>query len=471
MVCYESSWLIFVKAILINDISTKEFFKIICKPDVKISPSVFHWWESHQVEIPALARTLGLPSSTIDQGFIDRLIVSEHSVRNISVRHCPTCIEHNYHSPFFQLSWLAACPWHNVPLEECRTCSSFLNGCSADKIKSGALVSKCIHITKLRANVFPLVTLPEKIVESMGRWSEATVAWLRAAQALGLEDVWDLMSRSPSIAWNKKLFLYFRFIEQRVGFATFDIAAPFCKVKHVMLPTLRERKHEGGTDYSDKQDLMASFRSMRRYFYKTFVHSHKKCFNTIRQLDVMQSSKLDLTVCCGCVIAYLSWLMSYSEFFRIAEVVRKTSPAVKDEEIWDVELQRRSNREILTMAFIKFNDIWAALELYVECVPKCSTLVVYKDHIRNNFLSPLNFTFSSSRSSDALMGCTRYYCVADEFLKQKNSLRCSRRDRKPLVFLDEKYFPDYDAISIAPSRIFVLADRSKFYKIVGYVNI
>jgi hypothetical protein len=471
MACYESSWLIFVKAILINDINTNEFCKIICKPDVKVSPSIFHWWESHQVEIPVLARTLGLPFSTIDQGFIDRLILSEHRARNINVRHCPSCIEHNYHSPFFQLSWLAACPWHNEPLEECRTCSSFLNGRSADKIKSGALVSKCVHINKLQATVFPLVTLPEKILESMGRWSEATVAWLRAAQALGLEDIWDLMSRSPSLAWNKKLFLYFRFIEQRVGFATFDIPVPCCKVKYVMLHNLPEREYEGGTDYSDKQDLMASLRSIRRYFYRTFVRGHKKCFNTIRQLDVMQSSKLDLTVCCGCVIAYFAWLMSYSEFFRIAEVVGKISTTVKDEELLDVELQRRSNREILTMAFIKFNDIWAALELYVECVPRCSTLVVYKDQVRNNFLNPLNFTFSSSRSSDALLGSTRYYCVADDFLKQKNSLRCSRRDRKQQVVLDEKYFPDYDAISIAPSRIFVLADRAKPYKIVGYINI
>lgn len=92
MVRFESSWLIFVKVLMLNDIDTNEFCQIICKSRFKISPSIFHWWESHQVDVLALASTLGLPKTTIDEAFIDRLILSRHCAPSVKVRHCPLCI-------------------------------------------------------------------------------------------------------------------------------------------------------------------------------------------------------------------------------------------------------------------------------------------------------------------------------------------------------------------------------------------
>ncbi|MGL6244155.1 hypothetical protein [Pseudomonas sp.] len=471
MVRFESSWLIFVKALMLNDINTNEFCTIICKPRFKVSPSIFHWWESHQVDVLALTKILGLPKTTIDEGFIDRLILSKYCARSVKVRHCPMCIEHNYHSPFFQITWLVNCPWHHVALEECSACSSFLNGRSIDKIKSGVSVPNCIHIAKLLVSMFPLVTLSEEVLKSMIQWSEATVIWLRAAHALNLEDTWDLMSHLPSLDLNKNFFLYFRFIEKEIGAATFDVPAPYCEVKYVLVNSLSKCECDLQVDHSDKQDLESALRSLRRYFYKSYIRSHKKCFNAMRQLDVMQCSKLDLTVCCGCVIAYFSWLMSYNSCFRIAEVTGKANPILDDEDLLDAELQHWNKHEILKMAYIKFYDIWAALELYVERLPRCSILVVYKNQIRKKFLNPTNFTFFSRQSLDAPQGSIRCYFVADDFLQQRNILRCSRRNNKNLVVADLEYHPDYNAVGIAPSRVFVLADRTKPYKTIGYINI
>jgi hypothetical protein len=456
---------------MLNDIDTNEFCQIICKSRFKISPSIFHWWESHQVDVLALASTLGLPKTIIDEAFIDRLILSRHCAPSVKVRHCPLCIEHNYHSPFFQIKWLVNCPWHHTALAECRACSSLLSGRSLDKLKSGASAPSCIHIAKLQASMFPLVTLSDEVVKSMIQWSEATVVWLRAAHALNLEDTWDLLSHLPSLDWNKNFFLYFRFIEKKIGVATFDVPAPYCEVKYVLVNSMSKYECDVQTDQSDKQDLVIALKALRRYFYKSYIRSHKKCFNAIRQLDVMQCSKLDLTVCCGCAIAYFSWLMCYNDFFRVAEIIGKANPVLDDDDLWDVELKRWTKHEILKMAYIKFYDIWAALELYVERVPKCSILVVYKNQIRKNFLKPTNFTYSSRQALGAPKHSVRYYYVSDDFLQQKNTLRCSRRKNKNLVFADLGYQPDYNAVGIAPSRVFVLSDRTKLYKTIGYINI
>ncbi|WP_447802899.1 hypothetical protein [Pseudomonas serbica] len=468
---FESSWLLFVKALLINEINTNDFFSIINKLPIKITPSCFHWWESHQVDLPVLARVLGLPQLTIHQAFIDCLISSKYCAGDVRIRHCPLCIDHNYHSTFFQIPWLINCPWHEIALEECKVCSSLLGGRTMEKVKSGDSAKNCSHITSLSNSTFPIVTLPKKDLENMVQWSDATTEWLRKVQSLALEDIWELMSQPPERDWNRNAFLFFRFAEQEIGMATFDIPAPCCEVKYVLMDSYSSHNYDSVVDEAYREDLLSSFRAIRRYFFNRFVRSHKKCFNIIRRLDVIQSSRLDLTVCCGCVIAYFAWMMAYSDFFRVGECVGKIGPTVEGEDLWDKALWRKSKHEILKLVYLKFNDIWAALELNAQRLPQCSILVVYKNQIRINFLKPTNFTFFSRQTPGAPQGTIRYYCAADDFLQHRNTLRCTSRSGNVLVLTDKEYYPDFSAVSLAPSRIFVLADRTKMYKTLGYINV
>lgn len=295
---YESSWLIMVKVVLINDITLRDLLSLVLKPESRRRGVTPNWQESHQFDIAIISKALSLPIETVRQSYIDIYLKARHPLPQAEIRHCSQCIKNLYHSSLFQLPWVTHCPVHNEKLTGCRNCTSLLADQNFTKLRQSGKPGRCLHLHPFRQHRFPKCLLSSVQIEQHELWARSLCKWLdNAAMVVPGElastvmtslDRWDIKNR----------FVLWRYLESKLGPAPISIPACVYPARRVALNILNppsSDKMMGSTTL-----LIPSIKSVRRHICKRFLRRHRSCSKKIKEFNVMQSINLISGARCSC---------------------------------------------------------------------------------------------------------------------------------------------------------------------------
>lgn len=124
---HESIWSVLLRFSALNVIParvlSKEFFTYTSFAD-------FNIWEAfsvNRINHERFKNALGVEDDQYELLDIGRLKKSNLLELETSIKYCPKCIEHYYHSVYFQLLSLERCPIHHIKLrDKCPNCSRYI---------------------------------------------------------------------------------------------------------------------------------------------------------------------------------------------------------------------------------------------------------------------------------------------------------------------------------------------------------
>ncbi len=458
MACYESSWLIFLKALIINDISIKDLISLVVKRHVPIVESQIKWSESFQFNLFALRSTLGLSPQAVDDAFVDRLLISTFSGGTGIVRHCSVCVKHLYHCTLFQLPWITHCPLHHVQLEECKGCSGVFSQNKLGKIRARDWGGICKHLCTFMKPQFPVHTLSNEEVVALFEWGSELTTWLGKSREVADEDTLRIVG-VPLAAFDiSARFVYWRYLETKVGASPLDISAPAYEASRLSLEPLN-RLPKTGSD-RERLSVIACFKSLRRHIYSRFVKRHHRCVNEFKRLAVNQCYAIVGPRRCSCAIAYHSWLVSMLNIFTLKDLYDfHINPYAPGSDFFK-SIGQSTTIRVLLEAWVAFHDIWGAVELYDQEITEPCDLEV---RIRIDCSVGLRRHNLSLRTYRPETGAfANHYYVAAGFLLRQSLDRCNKR---PLASMVLDNVRAVDAIGLTNDRrevLFEIVQHSVF---------
>ena len=442
---YESSWLIFLKALTINDISLKDFCSLVDKKDVQVRAANFQWAESHQFNLTALCLALGLSSQGLNNSFLDRLLMSSYSARTEVVRHCKECIKKLYHCSLFQLPWITECPVHRVKLDECKACSFIFQDLKLQKIRVKDRTRLCLHLWPFLQDQFPVHRLSEEERSIFLSWGDSFATWFGKARDTSAEDVLQMMAVPLSFHAINNRFVYWRYLEGQVGESPLSISAPRYDVARLSLERLGETNQ--WTRKANFGQLVACFKSLRRQIYKRFVRPHHRCINKFRGLGLNHYYSLDGSARCSCAMAYYSWLVSAFNLYTMKDLNdQRINPYAPDGKFHQYA-SGHSILKVLLESWAIFHDQWSMYELHDWGDEAQWDLEVHIRSIRG--VEAYRHSLSL-RTWDATTGDEKnHYLLSGYFLLQQSLARCRARRGSSLVL---GRFPVPDSAGLANVR-------------------
>ena len=429
MAYFESSWLIFLKALIINDISLRDFISLVERDNIQVRRANSRWCESHQFNLTALRFALGLSSQAVDNAFLDRLLRSKYSAPKEVVRHCKECIKKLYHCSLFQLPWVTQCPVHKLNLIECRACSSVFQDLKLKRLRAKDRSRLCFHLWPFLEGQFPVHRLSDEECSFFYVWGESFATWFRKAREISTEDVLGIMTVPLSSNSIKNCFVYFRYLEGKIGASPLSIAAPMYDVASLSLDFMDETNK--WTSQSDFEQLIACFKSLRRQIYKRCARPHHQCINQLKGLGLNNYYSLDGSVRCSCAMAYYSWLVSTLNLYTMKDINdRRINPYALDGKFHQYA-SGHSIQKILLESWAIFHDLWSMYELHDWGDEAQWNLEVRIRSGRD--VDDYRHSLSLRTRHAATLEEKNHYYISGSFLLQQSLARCRARWGRSLV--------------------------------------
>lgn len=436
---YESSWLIFVKALRINDISTRDFISLVAKKQKPQSTLAnFDWLHSHEFDVMALSNTLKLPLQTVENAFLDRLGDSPALRSPSAIRHCSECIKNFYHCSLFQLLWLTECPVHHIELKDCRECAKTFKDHKIQTLRGTSDYSICEHLHPFMQVEFPVHTLSDDDCARISAWGDSLVTWFRRAKEINAEDdLLKLISSPLSYHDATNRFSYWRYLEGKVGVAPLAIPAPGYSVDKLSLNCLNS--DNVWTREASLRDVVACFKSLRRHLYKKFVRPHRRCINEFKHLDLRGYYSLDGHKRCSCALTYYSWLITTTNLYTMEDIkgdkFRPISAYARGGR-FDQYTDNASVGMVLLEAWVIFHDYWAFYELHGWNDPEPTDMLVQLRSVRG--FEHKFHSFSLHTRSPGTGDPRNCYFPSGSYLLPRSLARCRSRQGGNMLIKDRK---------------------------------
>lgn len=327
---YESCWAILVKIMVLNSISASEIYNLV-KVAVKDSntPSrsrrlSFKHWTSKGVDFKKFSELLNIDEDALRNGFLDQMgIVPERH----DIWHCSECIKANYHCTLFNWRLVSHCPWHNIKLKKCEICSEAI---SFNTI--GALIKTAIrHNVKYDGPGFalPCGHMQIDLHRDTSFHKNEVFPIGSIAETMRLTRAWivSVLKNSYQIPVTIKLFHLGESYASRSEFQALFWKA-FCEGGRPpfksTIPLIPHDSIHWSADYTEEsyffgeddpnfdnfEILFKGYRLVRRYIYKSFIRSHRRCY---KRLVSMSSDKWQCVAhekLCLVAVAFILWRMS-----------------------------------------------------------------------------------------------------------------------------------------------------------------
>lgn len=456
MAPFESSWLILLKALTINDISLGLFVSIATKKDIKVSAYTLRWYESFQFSSPALCQSLRLPSQVFENAFLDRLMASTYKVSTTVIRHCQKCIENLYHCSLFQLPWVTECPVHQVMLRPCKACSSIFKDGKLKDLRSKKQARICSHLWPFMQEPFAVHTLSVDACSAFSVWGESLASWFKKCCEDGAEDLLAIVSLPLSGHAIKTRFMYWRYMEGRRGAAPINIPAPEFTVRRLSLECLNEPSVKLPPD--DFLEMVSCFKCLRRHIYKRFVRPHLKCVKQFKKLTLTEGYVLEHNARCSCTLAYYSWLITMLNLYTMQDLTDPTVDPYAISGKFHKYAAYLSVRHLLLKSWMMFHDHWGNYEFDGWSEDENSDLEV---HIRSERTTtwPLNLGLMTYHAgTGAPKNC---YIPSGDYLLCRSLLRCTKRQGRPLISGLFKVQDSSGLLNISRPLLFILRRPSE----------
>ncbi len=375
---FESGWSIFVKVIVLNNISAHELVKLIKRDDVFINTAyAMDCSNSRWIDFVRFAALLGIKEHRLRTGFWDQLGIKLCVGRRYEIRRCPKCWEHGYHCVLFDLLGLAGCPWHRCSLTKgCDTCaagSTFNIRTSYDKISARYCTRCSLQLPDLNGLLATAPMAQDRAATIVGYCRELIDWWAGVERSVPERDLLlaDVMTNSVTThdrrsyrAWQTS-FASTVTGEDGLSWMFKD---DWVAVKHTSWYEDGERTASDVDDGNLRGATGAAYRSLRRHIYRTYVKKHHACVSCLSNLSRDQSHALDADEVCIVSLAFLVWRMSIEGLCNVEGLrlttARERSLRLMTPEFWyAIPFQSR-----MQWSYYGFFGLWH--RLFTECADR-----------------------------------------------------------------------------------------------------
>lgn len=342
---FESGWSIFVKLVALNMELPSYVAEIVRQHSSEMEPQSttrdIVYWDSRWIDFRRFSYALGVDQNRLKNGFLGQLGFRDgHNA--VSVRHCPECIESQYHSVLFYLEVLTHCPWHGWELQECKVCATALrSGCkSAMLLRDLSLQSannesvicglSCGHLsislkkTKIFRSPSPsLAALISDKTTSILAW------WKSVLSAGGSAPLLSPMNTAIVYAGN-----YFSMQALLSGAESVAGKMPFKSLWPTTDIGWIRWNDKGDKHYklrqSPQKEIIGVYKQVRRHIYKRFMKAHKNCLNEVLHFDSHDQRAFRENGVCLMALAFIIWRMSHENAWNMQEFLIRHSAKVTE---------------------------------------------------------------------------------------------------------------------------------------------
>lgn len=451
MAPYESSWLVMLKALLVNDISLNDLMNLVLKTDAPRNGSKIYWLESHQFNVSKISHTLSIPLPAVENSFIDILMGSNRPIGPATVRHCRVCIQHLFHSALFQLSWVTHCPIHDAPLVECKNCTSFLRDNSLIKIRNAERGGRCNHLAPFRKQKYPISLLSDIEIDQYTVWARSVVEWLSRA-AMVMPGEFARVVSVPLKHWDVKLrFVFWRYLESRVGLAPISIPEVNYEAARAALDLPHKIPDDGELEY--RSSLISGIKSVRRHICRHFLRRHRSCISIVRSLTLNQCNALLSDRRCSCSLAYYCWLVRVFNIYTMRDLRNPRLDPYAEHRRSCPEPRVRDLPGYLLEIWLAFFDIWAGIEIYdAESSDSFEAAILIRANRQFDLIHP-NFSLQTRHVDSGQL--KNHYFVKADFLLNQSLARCKCRGNGSMI-MDYVVADDVGIPNVPRETLFVL---------------
>ncbi|MFJ5254080.1 hypothetical protein ACIP8I_02630 [Pseudomonas sp. NPDC088414] len=274
----------------------------------------------------------------------------------VSIRHCPDCLLKGYHSVFFYLKFITHCPWHKKRLIFCRACSEAMSqaGLGPKKNKDNnevyfSLRLPCGHFSFDSRLGYDLGYNDQNFYYTLCVYSSEILGWLRRVPHCDEVASTFISCLYDGNSQNELGYRHcFNICSAKIGHATCLSVAPLSCKKIFFTP-----QHCARFDHTKPFSVL---KSIRRYIYREYLRSHKKCLRTLMAMDRKQLHCLDVKCACAVSSAMLGWMYSLGYV-----------PGNKSDNIQPPTLTLGGERppmlkQVAILWLSQFYGIWASIE-------------------------------------------------------------------------------------------------------------
>jgi hypothetical protein len=415
---YESAWSVLLKVAALNLLTEKELASLISSSESVYAEVSTLWRSADPIRLASLARHLGVTEHRLRQGYIETSGFDEAVSEDYKVRHCPECFKLGYHCVFFELPFIAACPWHCVPLAPgCRLCVRAMK-----KLEHHGSRGSMRWACPACGVYFDFYHAPK-----VNRVDSETEVKIRAS-AVELERWWRkyccrsgearcfarplFREKKEEVAIDKQWRMGFiaSLCAQPVLWTFTDIPEPTRVIFPVRVqPWSAPEPTISSLPYANHNAL----KSIRRSIFSNHLRCHRTCLSELSKLGAFERSALDALNVCTASVAYLSWSIAYG-------FSNSRSPAPRS-------LDWRSTRQgtymaddscsALIFAYADFFRIWSSLEVILQ-----SRAV--RMQILSDLVNLCNLPFNKLNDSNNMIGIL----LPDaDYLQARALARCQQR--------------------------------------------
>lgn len=351
---FESSFSLFLRLMAVNAIDKKSLFYYIGRQPCDSHCNI-KYWLSDWVDIDKFSQATSMSPPELESSFIDR-VVPVNVTQAVSVKHCSDCLLKGYHSVFFYLKFITHCPWHKKKLIFCRTCSEAMSlaGLAPKKNKDinevyFSLRLPCGHFSFDSRLGYDLGYNDQNFYNTICAYSAEILGWLKRVPHCGeiagsfIGCLYDGKSQNE-LGYSHCVNI----CSAKIGHATWLGDARLSCKKIIFIPRHCERL--------DDVKPLPVLKSIRRYIYRVYLRSHKKCLRTLMAMDRKDLHCLDIKCACAASSAMLGWM------YALGYV-----PGSKPDEIQPPTLTLGGDRPVMLkqvaiLWLSQFYGIWASIE-------------------------------------------------------------------------------------------------------------
>lgn len=315
---YESGWSIFTKLLLYNHIKPQNLAKHISfSENADRYLTVF---DSSWIDFDKFSFCIDSNPDRLKKGFLDQFGLSGHRLFGTGIKQCSECIKFGYHCVFFQLPFITHCPWHNQKLSPpCDECMNVVikKGFHSSK-ESGFLrqMSSCGHINSHDLSLASTNMLTREQESTITKFCELLLEWWTKVHTSA--DIRNFLSKQYDIKDRfNKLPIYLSAAESIAGPCPWQT-----EIVRNNIRTLHWKQEKKSNIYNyeldqdsvfepdsarRKSDLDLAYRSVRRYFLRRFMKSHRCCWNELTNYNYQQALSLQSDSVCTVSLALATW--------------------------------------------------------------------------------------------------------------------------------------------------------------------
>lgn len=315
---YESGWSVFAKLLLYNHMKPKDLVKHISL--LENTGRFLTVFDSSWIDFEKFAFCINSTPDRLKKGFLDQFGFSGYSLFGTGIKQCSECIKYGYHCIFFQLPFITHCPWHNQKLSPpCANCLNAVTKKGFDsRDESGYLrqISSCSHIHSHDLSLVSTNMLSREQETIINEFCKLLIEWW--AKVYSSADIRHLFLEQYDLNNQfNKLATYLSAAESLAGTCPWytEIARNDIRTLHwkqEKKSNIYNNKHEQDRELEPdsakrKSDLDLAYRSVRRYFLRRFMKTHRCCWNELTNYSYQEALSLQSDNVCTVSLALATW--------------------------------------------------------------------------------------------------------------------------------------------------------------------